>query len=232
MKNIQEMGLRLQSVKRFFTQTRTVVPLPKMMMHSLHLSTMPDPVKDIPDMPVLAAVAKAGKGLINFEDTAFFSVQHILRTNIPLFKHLIEDFNAKPNNIYLSGKGYSDSKEVEDHLKQKLGIKYFKLERTYETAGQYQHHLRSHLKQVWHSFIDNLEKCHIKRIIVIDEGGHSLETMPDFLCFEYPMAGIEQTRGGLYSPAINSLPFPLIESASCPKSNGTHCYRKATRKKF
>jgi hypothetical protein len=28
------------------------------------------------------------------------------------------------------------------------------------------------------------------------------------------MAGIEQTRGGLYSPAINSLPFPLIEVAS------------------
>jgi hypothetical protein len=95
-----------------------------------------------------------------------------------------------------------------------LGIKYFKLEKTYETTRQYQHHLRAHLKQVWHHFIDNLERADIKRIIVIDEGGHSLETMPNFLCFKYSMAGIEQTRGGLYSPAINSLPFPLIEVAS------------------
>ena len=213
MKGIQDMKTRLQSVKRFFTHTRKVAPLPKMMTPALRLSTMSH-AKDVPDMPVLEAVAKAGKGLINFEDTAFFSVQHILRTNTPLFKHLIEDFNVKPNNIYLSGKGYSDSQVAEDVFKKKLGIKYFKLERTYETTGQYQHHLRTHLKQVWHHFIDNLERSNIKRIIIIDEGGHSLETMPSFLCFQYPMAGIEQTRGGLYSPAINSLPFPLIEVAS------------------
>ncbi|HQW57746.1 MAG TPA: hypothetical protein PK583_02180 [Gammaproteobacteria bacterium] len=103
MKNVQEMGKRLQSVRRFFTQTHAITPLPTMMTNALDLSTMPHSAK-IPEMPVLKAVAKAGKGLINFEDTAFFSVQHILRTNTPLFKHLIEDFNVNPNNIYLSGK--------------------------------------------------------------------------------------------------------------------------------
>lgn len=215
MKTFQEMGTRLQSVRRFFIHTKTEAPPSKTITHAFNLPERPTPVnKGIPDMPVLNAVAKAGKGLINFEDTAFFSVQHILRTNIPLFKHLIEDFNVKPNNIYLSGKGYSDSIDAENLFKKKLGIKYFKLEKTYEAAGQYQQHLRTHLKQVWQHFIDNLKKRSIKRIIVIDEGGHSLETMPSFLCFDYPMAGIEQTRGGLYSPAISSLPFPLIEVAS------------------
>jgi hypothetical protein len=121
MKGIQNMKTRLQSVKQFFTHTRTITPLPKIMMHSLRLSTMPDSAQGILDMPVLKAIAEAGKGLINFEDTAFFSVQHILRTNTLLFKHLIENFNVKPNNIYLSGKGYSDSKEAEDLFKQKLG---------------------------------------------------------------------------------------------------------------
>ena len=214
MQNVQEMGKRLQSARKFFTQTRAITPLPNMIFNNaLRLYTV-SPTKSIPEMPVLAAVAKAGKGLINFEDTAFFSVQHILRTNTPLFKHLIEDFNVKPNNIYLSGKGYSDSREAEDLLTEELGIQYFKLEKTYTASGQYQQHLRAHLKQVWHHFIANLKKNNIKRILVIDEGGHSLETMPDILCFKYPMAGIEQTRGGLYSPAINSLPFPLIEVAS------------------
>jgi len=213
MKNFQEMSARLQSVKRFFSQTRTMAPLAKITTHAVRFCTLPQPAKTSMEMPVLEAMAKVGKELLNFEDTAFFSVQHILKTNVPLFKHLIEDFKARPNNIYLSGKGYSDSKTAEDLFK-KLGVRYFKLDRTYETGGQYQQHLRAHLKHVWHHFIDNLEKNKVKKIILMDEGGHSLETMPSFLCFEYRMAGIEQTRGGLYSPAVNSLPFPLIEVAS------------------
>ena len=207
MKSIQTMNRQLHSIKGFFTQ-------PKMMLlattQAMRFCTIPHTESN---MPVLEAVAKIGKELVNFEDTAFFSVQHILKTNVPLFKHLIEDFKAKPNNIYLSGKGYSDS-TVAEHCLKKLGLRYFKLENSYAAAGQYQQHLRNHLKQVWHHFIDNLEKQNIKSLIIIDEGGHALETMPNFLCFEYAMAGIEQTRGGLYSPAVNSLPFPLIEVAS------------------
>lgn len=208
MKSIEAMNRQLHSIKRFFTQTK-MMPLAKT-TQAVRFCTTPSATLE---MPVLEAVAKAGKELINFEDTAFFSVQHILKTNVPLFKHLIEDFKAKPNNIYLSGKGYSDS-TVAEHWLKKLGLQYFKLENSYTAAGQYQQHLRNHLKQVWHHFIDNLEKQNIKRVLIIDEGSHGLETMPNFLCFEYAMAAIEQTRGGLYSPAVNSLPFPLIEVAS------------------
>lgn len=198
-KNLQH---RLQAVRRFLRFAH------------LHEANVPN-ANGIPRMPVLEAVAKAGKGLIDFKDTAFFSVQHILRTNVPLFKHLIEDFNANPNHIYLSGKGYSDSIEAEA-LIENLGIQYFKLEKTYDTMGHYQAHLRSHLKHsVWRNFMNHIKKNNIQRIIVIDEGGHSLETMPRSIVFKYPTAGIEQTRGGLYSPIVDSLPFPLVEVASC-----------------
>ncbi len=207
MKSIQTMNRQLHSIKRFFTQPKM---MPLATTQAMRFCTIPHTE---PKMPVLEAVAKIGKELVNFEDTAFFSVQHILKTNVPLFKHLIEDFKAKPNNIYVSGKGYSDS-TVAEHCLKKLGLRYFKLENSYTAAGQYQQHLRNHLKQVWHHFIDNLEKQNIKSLIIIDEGGHALETMPNFLCFEYAMACIEHTRGGLYSPAVNSLPFPLIEVAS------------------
>ncbi len=204
---MKSMNRQLHLIRRFFTQTK-MMPLAKT-TQALRFCTTPSATLE---MPILETVAKIGKELINFEDTAFFSVQHILKTNVPLFKHLIEDFKAKPNNIYLSGKGYSDSTVAEHGLK-KLGLQYFKLESSY-TTGQYQQHLRTHLKQVWHQFIDNLEKQNIKRVLIIDEGAHALETMPNFLCFEYAMAGIEQTRGGLYSPTVNSLPFPLVEVAS------------------
>ena len=207
MKSIQTMNRQLHSIKGFFTQPKM---MPLATTQAMRFCAIPNTESK---MPVLEAVAKIGKEFVNFEDTAFFSVQHILKTNVPLFKHLIEDFKAKPNNIYLSGKGYSDS-TVAEHCLKKLGLRYFKLENSYTAAGQYQQHLRNHLKQVWHHFIDNLEKQNIKSLIIIDEGGHALETMPNFLCFEYAMAGIEQTRGGLYSPAVNSLPFPLIEVAS------------------
>ena len=65
MKSVQEMGKRLQSARRFFTHATAAAPLPKMMTNALQLSTMSHPGK-IPEMPVLAAVAKAGKGLIDF----------------------------------------------------------------------------------------------------------------------------------------------------------------------
>ena len=136
MQNIQDIRIRLQSLRRLFTHTKTIAPLPSMTTNSLRLSTLAHSAKDIPDMPVLKAVAKAARNLINFEDTAFFSVQHILRTNSPLFKYLIEDFKVKPHNIYLSGKSYSDAKEAEDFLKQELGIQYFKLGKTYAASGQ------------------------------------------------------------------------------------------------
>ncbi len=214
MKNTHahEMSTQLESLDSSFRPAYIDEPLS--INPPLKLSMISLEAECIPKMSVLAAVAEAAKGIISFEDTAFFCVQHILKTNVPLFKYLIESFNAKPQNIYLSGKGYSDSIKAEDLFK-KLGVKYFKLPIAYETAGQYQRHLRAHLSRVWDSFFNNIEQSSIKRIIIIDEGGHSLETMPPSLCFKYPMAGIEQTRGGLYSPAINSLPFPLIEVASC-----------------
>ena len=118
-KNLQS---RLQSVRRFLTASHTdiLTPYPKIPFARMQGSKIPN-ANDIPSMPVLEAAAKAGKGLIDFKDTAFFSVQHILRTTVPLFKHLIEDFNANPNHIYLSGKGYSDSIEAEA-LIENLGI--------------------------------------------------------------------------------------------------------------
>ena len=148
MKSIQTMNRQLHSIKGFFTQPKM---MPLATTQAMRFCTIP---RTESKMPVLEAVAKIGKELVNFEDTAFFSVQHILKTNVPLFKHLIEDFKAKPNNIYVSGKGYSDS-TVAEHCLKKLGLRYFKLENSYAAAGQYQQHLRNHLKQVWHHFIDN-----------------------------------------------------------------------------
>ena len=165
-------------------------------------------------MPLVDSVALQGKHLVDFKRTAFFGVQHILKTSIPLFQHLIHTLGANPKNIFLNGKGYSDCEEAESFLKNNLGIHYFKLASSYVVPGKYQSTLRNHLKKSWEIFIHHIKSLPIEKIVILDEGGHCFETMPEALCFKYPMVGIEQTRGGLYSPATDTLPFPLIEVAS------------------
>lgn len=164
-------------------------------------------------MPVLQSVAERGRNLVDFKKTAFFGIQHILRTNVPLFQHLIQTLGANPQYIFLNGKGYSDSEEAEGLFKE-LGIHYFKLDEDYVIPGRYQNRLRTHLKKSWEVFTQTIKTQLIEKIVVFDEGGHCFETMPEPLCFKYAMAGIEQTRGGLYSPTIEVLPFPLVEVAS------------------
>jgi len=172
------------------------------------------PPLSVPTMPLVESVALQGKHLVDFNHTAFFGVQHILKTSIPLFRHLIQTLGANPKNIFLNGKGYSDCEEAESFLKNNLGIHYFKLPSSYVVPGKYQSTLRNHLKKSWEIFIQQIKHLPIERIVILDEGSHCFETMPESLCFKYPMVGIEQTRGGLYSPATDILPFPLIEVAS------------------
>ncbi len=204
---------------RMFEQARTNLHRASLVQQALRLSSSavtaayPKPV--LHTMPLLEQVGALGKGYVNFNRTAFFGIQHILRTNVPLFQHLIDDLGANPQHIFLSGKGYSDNEEAEHLLESTLGVQYSKLNPAYaRMPGRYQEVLRTHLRQNWELFLKAIKGKDIEKIIVFDEGGHCFETMPEYLCFKYAMVGIEQTRGGLYSPSIEVLPFPLIEVAS------------------
>src|SRR5690606_31398974 len=48
---------------------------------------------------------------------------------------------------------------------------------------------------------------------ILDEEGRCIEGMEESIKYQYPIAGIEQTRGGLYSPSLIHTPFPVINVA-------------------
>ncbi|MBP6104765.1 MAG: hypothetical protein KA508_06905 [Gammaproteobacteria bacterium] len=204
---------------RMFEQARSNINRPSFVQQASRLSSSLTATAShklaVAPMPLLDQMGALGKGYVNFNRTAFFGIQHILRTNVPLFQHLIDDLGANPQYIFLSGKGYSDNEEAEHLLENTLGIRYFKLNPAYAAMpGKYQEVLRTHLRNNWDLFLKTIKGKDIEKIVVFDEGGHCFETMPESLCFKYSMVGIEQTRGGLYSPSIEVLPFPLIEVAS------------------
>lgn len=166
-------------------------------------------------MPLLDAVARANTDSVYIDHrTAFFGVQHILHTNIPLFEHLIESLGANPQSIFVSGKGYSDSPEAEQYLRDSVGINYCKLSSMHVLPGQYQNSLRAHLREAWSHFSEYVNTNNINKVVVFDDGGHCFETMPNEMWRQCSMVGIEQTRAGLYQASVNSLPFPLVSVAS------------------
>ncbi len=80
-------------------------------------------------------------------------------------------------------------------------------------VSEFQQVCRQDIKAMWDRCGKELEDD-VESIIVLDDGGRCLEEMPPYIRLNYRVAGIEQTRGGLYSPTLNQLLFPVIEVAS------------------
>ncbi len=167
----------------------------------------------IPKLPIIdSMVEKAASLQLPAPDrTAFICMQHILETTATILKGLV-DIGIKPENIFCSGKSYSTAPEVAAAIGD-LGIQLIPAT-NHKIIGQYQQACREGLSSMWQQFAESIRTKTIERIIVLDDGGRLLEAMPSFLKYDYKIAGIEQTRGGLYSPSLIQLPFPLVEVAS------------------
>jgi len=152
--------------------------------------------------------------LPSLEEVIFVLVQHKLETTVTLIDALLA-LGARPENIILSGKCYSTSPVIADQLKKrKINVME---DSKPEEIGQYDKYNRRGLVKMWEIVANYLKNKNADQVIVMDEGGRCLETMPEFIRFEYKVAAIEQTRAGLYSDAVNvdQLVFPLVEVASC-----------------
>jgi len=169
----------------------------------------------IPKLPIIdSMVEKAAKlQLPALDRTAIISVQHLLETTATLFKGLI-DIGLKPENIFLAGKPYSTSSPVFTAISD-LGISL--IPTVYpKSIGQYQSAAYESSTALWQRFVEATEARSFDKIIILDEGGGLLKTMPSSFKIDSDrsIVGIEQTRGGLYEPIMDYLSFPLIEVAS------------------
>jgi S-adenosylhomocysteine hydrolase len=166
----------------------------------------------IHSLPVLDAMSKHIPPLTDLDKTAIIGVQHILPTTASLFRQII-GLGIPSQNLYFTGKCYSTVPRAEETIRG-LGIHLMPTHAP-EEVGEYQEHCHKTIDSLWRKFEKDLEKkTHIKRIVILDEGGRCIEHMPIELRYKYSIAAIEQTTYGLNNPALDLFPFHTVEVAS------------------
>ncbi|MDX2164901.1 MAG: NAD(P)-dependent oxidoreductase [Gammaproteobacteria bacterium] len=174
----------------------------------------------LPDLPLLDSLADEAKkgGLPSLDKTAVIGMQHILPTTATLFDVMIRRLGVRPENMFFKGKFYSTHPDTEKYMIER-GIQILKTKPP-KWPGQYQENTREEVGQMWESFEQKVLNSDIERVIVLDDGGMCLESIPNSIRYGYDLAGIEQTRFGLYSKTVRAQIYPLIDVArSAAKKN-------------
>lgn len=142
--------------------------------------------------------------------TLFVFVQHLLESTGSLLVEL-NKCGISFENMIGKGKSYSTCKHVSSEIK-KLGVHLIDDPINHPVeVGSYRTINNEALIFLWGEVKKHLENhLEIENIIILDEGGRCVERMPHDLEKKYSITAIEQTRGGLYSPALREAAFPII----------------------
>jgi len=151
-----------------------------------------------------------GYSKIDLNEIAIVSVQHILETTGSLFESLIE-YGFNKMNIFCSGKFYSTNNIVEKKIKL-LEINYIDFSDTLKDLD-FDNVFNKQIEKLWENFMRSSAFRNCKYLIVLDEGGHCLSSIPDIVQNKFKIVGIEQTRGGLYLRDTFAN-IPIIEIAT------------------
>jgi len=165
---------------------------------------------ETPRMPVLPFVSSLYPDS-DFSKTLIIACQHLLGTQLSLFKELFQK-GLEPRNLFLIGKNYSTSGDVyQEFLKQDVQValesKEYNSKLSFDV--QFQKHIETFLTRVKNSvsFKD------YSRIIIVDEGGH-------LLCSRHMLegpfldtVGVEQTSSGYEKIKHKQFDFPVINVA-------------------
>lgn len=167
----------------------------------------------IPTLPILGNIANQFPLLTYLgKNTALVGVQHMLPTTASLFNGLHQYLGFQKRNLFFCGKFYSSCSFVENYI-HNSGI-HLMPTKTPQRSSQYKEQMEESIKTMWDKVCVHLKKNpEINRIIILDEGGYCLESIPKFIPYEYEMASVEQTRFGFYNRHIDSALFPTIDVA-------------------
>jgi hypothetical protein len=128
------------------------------------------------------------------EDTALVAVQHMLEQTVDLFEN-IADLGVQRRNIFALGKVYSNSCVVIETLRNRG---FTIAESTMPEPGKYDQYFEQDCKRLWQVAAEALARRHIKRILVLDDGGACITTAPPEVLRRYAMCGVEQTSLGMF----------------------------------
>lgn len=180
-----------------------------------------------PILPVLEEIKNRTKSQFS-EDLYLISVQHLLSTTGSLFEAILA-LGFKAQNIFLTGKIYSTHEETRNTLSG-LGITI--IESTYpKTPGTYAQCLESDVKQMW----EMLRAIIIPegKIIILDDGGFILRSIPNDLLMEHKIVGIEQTTSGTrMQPAFEKINVISVATSEDKVTKEPPIVAKAVRLKI
>jgi S-adenosylhomocysteine hydrolase len=150
-------------------------------------------------------MVRRASSAVSFAGTTFVAVQHLLGTTATLLRALI-DLGAEPGRIFVLGKPYSSHAGTVRTLRE-IGIRV--QQPTPVKPGRFAEIFERDLRKMWRIVL--ADAANGRRIVVLDDGGHCLATIPSRL--QENAVGIEQTTSGIQRQ--NALGrFPIIQVAS------------------
>ena len=140
------------------------------------------------------------------EDTAIVAVQHMLLQTVDLF-HAVIAMGVRPKNIFTLGKVYSNNLPVMRTL-QDLGVTV--VDTTVPEPGEFHCFFQRDINTLWQVAAERLAERRIKRIIVLDDGGVCIVSVPPEILRRYTVCGVEQTTRGMVLFEETPPPFAVI----------------------
>lgn len=157
-----------------------------------------------------ALFERARPSLFGFgEDTALIAVQHMLEQTVDLFE-TIADIGLRRHNIFALGKVYSNSRHVIETLRNR-GVTV--VENTIPEPGKFDQYFQLDTQKLWQVAAEKLSERHIKRVLVLDDGGACITSAPPELLERYGMCGVEQTSLGMFLFEEKPPPFAVMSWA-------------------
>lgn len=143
--------------------------------------------------------------------TAIYYVHHPLQTSINVIDSIIQ-LGAKPSNIFILGKRYSECEAVVSSLVQR-GV-YYQPCSMQTSIGNYASSFIRDINWLWAKLIEQISDD-IEEILVLDHGGHAITYLPLMLLEHYKIIGIEKTTAGFIDSDKRGLPpIPMIDVAN------------------
>lgn len=143
------------------------------------------------------------------EDTAIVAVQHLLRQTLDLLE-AVSSLGVKRENIFALGKVYSNSRPVMAALRNR-GINV--IESTTPPPGEFEPAFQHDVNRLWDVVRRKLAQRHIRRILILDDGGKCATSIPPDLLARYAVTGVEQTSFGIFVFEETPPPFAVISWA-------------------
>lgn len=157
-----------------------------------------------------ALLTGGGSSRFDFgEDTALVAVQHMLYQTVDLFR-AVEAMGLRTENIFALGKVYSNSMPVIDVLRN-MGVTI--VESTFPAPGEFDATFEQDIARLWNTVLKRVSDRRIKRILVLDDGGKCITSIPAELLARYEIAGVEQTSHGIFLFEQKPPPFAVISWA-------------------